>query len=47
MSAGAGSGDIFFIPQRPYVVLGTLREQLLYPTWVNSALGAAGTELKR
>jgi hypothetical protein len=26
-------GDIFFVPQRPYVVLGTLRDQLLYPTW--------------
>lgn len=27
------SGDIFFLPQRPYMALGTLREQLLYPTW--------------
>jgi ABC-type uncharacterized transport system fused permease/ATPase subunit len=26
-------GEIFFVPQRPYVVLGTLRDQLLYPTW--------------
>lgn len=26
-------GDVFFVPQRPYVVLGTLRDQLLYPTW--------------
>ncbi|KAL5732037.1 Canalicular multispecific organic anion transporter 1 [Ranunculus cassubicifolius] len=24
---------IFFLPQRPYMVLGTLRQQLLYPTW--------------
>ncbi|CAO2194202.1 unnamed protein product [Urochloa humidicola] len=24
---------IFFVPQRPYMVLGTLRQQLLYPTW--------------
>lgn len=31
---GRGSaGDIFFVPQKPYVVLGTLRDQLLYPTW--------------
>lgn len=24
---------VFFLPQRPYMNLGTLREQLLYPTW--------------
>ncbi|KAG8053059.1 hypothetical protein GUJ93_ZPchr0001g32654 [Zizania palustris] len=24
---------IFFVPQRPYMVLGTLRQQMLYPTW--------------
>ncbi|KAL7142910.1 hypothetical protein ABFS83_08G156000 [Erythranthe nasuta] len=23
----------FFLPQKPYMVLGTLRQQLLYPTW--------------
>ncbi|KAK4386785.1 ABC transporter D family member 2, chloroplastic [Sesamum angolense] len=27
------SRDIFFLPQKPYMVLGTLRQQLLYPTW--------------
>ncbi|OVA13940.1 ABC transporter-like [Macleaya cordata] len=27
------SKDIFFLPQKPYMVLGTLRQQLLYPTW--------------
>lgn len=32
------SGDIFFLPQRPYVVLGTLSEQLLYPTWTEAPL---------
>ncbi|GJW74787.1 ABC transporter D family member 2, chloroplastic [Tanacetum coccineum] len=24
---------VFFLPQRPHMVLGTLRQQLLYPTW--------------
>lgn len=32
-------GDIFFVPQRPYVVLGTLRDQLLYPTWAKPQAG--------
>lgn len=27
------SRGIFFLPQKPYMVLGTLRQQLLYPTW--------------
>lgn len=30
--------DVFFLPQRPYMVLGTLRQQLLYPTWSNKSL---------
>jgi vitamin B12/bleomycin/antimicrobial peptide transport system ATP-binding/permease protein len=36
-TSGTGSiirpqlSEIFFIPQRPYTILGTLREQLLYP----------------
>ncbi|EFJ22548.1 ATP-binding cassette transporter, subfamily D, member 3, SmABCD3, partial [Selaginella moellendorffii] len=25
--------DVFFVPQKPYMTLGTLRQQLLYPTW--------------
>ena len=33
VSADGSGGDILFVPQRPYMVLGTLREQLLYPTW--------------
>lgn len=28
-----GNGEVFFLPQRPYMVLGTLRQQLLYPMW--------------
>ncbi|WOL02116.1 ABC transporter D family member 2, chloroplastic [Canna indica] len=27
------AGGVFFLPQKPYMVLGTLRQQLLYPTW--------------
>jgi ABC-type uncharacterized transport system fused permease/ATPase subunit len=26
-----GNGGLFFVPQRPYIIEGTLREQLLYP----------------
>lgn len=29
---------IFFLPQRPYMVLGTLRQQLLYPTWADDVI---------
>ncbi|XP_061350189.1 ABC transporter D family member 2, chloroplastic isoform X2 [Gastrolobium bilobum] len=29
---------IFFLPQRPYMVLGTLRQQLLYPTWAEDVV---------
>ena len=29
--------SVFFLPQRPYMVLGTLRQQLLYPTWSEDA----------
>lgn len=32
------SKDVFFLPQRPYMALGTLRQQLLYPTWSNRSI---------
>ena len=28
--------DIFFLPQRPYMVLGSLRSQILYPAWTET-----------
>lgn len=40
-----GSGEIFFIPQRPYVVLGTLRDQLLYPNWNLDRYGSRHAEI--
>lgn len=32
------SRSIFFLPQKPYMVLGTLRQQLLYPTWAEEII---------
>jgi ABC-type uncharacterized transport system fused permease/ATPase subunit len=29
--------DVFFLPQKPYLVLGSLRQQLLYPLWADAA----------
>ncbi|KAM5586951.1 ABC transporter D family member 2, chloroplastic [Rosa sericea] len=34
---------IFFLPQKPYMVLGTLRQQLLYPTWANDEASTLDT----
>eukprot|EP00667_Euglena_gracilis_P003660 EG_transcript_3672 len=38
--------DVFFVPQKPYMVLGSLRQQLLYPTWTElppaAGAGAGG-----
>ena len=44
VAAGRGGGDVFFVPQKPYVVLGTLRDQLLYPSWVATPEGGNGEE---
>ncbi|CAI9087969.1 OLC1v1022188C1 [Oldenlandia corymbosa var. corymbosa] len=39
--------NVFFLPQKPYMVLGTLRQQLLYPTWIEDLTSAVGdTESK-
>jgi energy-coupling factor transporter ATP-binding protein EcfA2 len=35
-NASTDNSGLYFLPQRPYLVLGTLRQQLLYPTWVKS-----------
>eukprot|EP00775_Hariotina_reticulata_P004789 gene4789-5039_t len=36
-----GSSSVLFLPQRPYMVLGSLRDQLLYPTWTQQLQAAA------
>ncbi|XP_057457779.1 ABC transporter D family member 2, chloroplastic [Lotus japonicus] len=33
--------SIFFLPQKPYMVLGTLRQQLLYPTWADGLVSVS------
>ncbi|XVE50077.1 hypothetical protein DITRI_Ditri01bG0132300 [Diplodiscus trichospermus] len=38
------SRSVFFLPQRPYMVLGTLRQQLLYPTWTEEGIVSDGTK---
>ncbi|GFQ06000.1 ABC transporter d family member 2 chloroplastic [Phtheirospermum japonicum] len=37
--------DVFFLPQKPYMVLGTLRQQLLYPTWSNDPAPMSDSEI--
>lgn len=40
-SINRNSRGVFFLPQRPYMVLGTLRQQLLYPIWVEEMISAS------
>jgi ABC-type uncharacterized transport system fused permease/ATPase subunit len=37
--AAGGAGGVLFLPQKPYMVLGSLRDQLLYPTWTQRDSG--------
>lgn len=37
-SVKTSPGDVLFLPQRPYMVLGTLRQQLLYPAWTTTTM---------
>ena len=39
--------DVLFLPQRPYIILGTLREQLLYPHTTRRMSDRALTEVLR
>ena len=41
-NAATLASGAYFVPQRPYLVLGTLRQQLLYPTWVRPAEAVPG-----
>ncbi|OVA16379.1 ABC transporter-like [Macleaya cordata] len=41
---GKRARGIFFLPQRPYMVLGTLRQQLLYPTWSEGSVSMESTK---
>ena len=40
-----GPGGLFFLPQRPYLTAGTLRDQLLYPDTTQGAQRASDEEL--
>ncbi|KZV27592.1 ABC transporter D family member 2, chloroplastic [Dorcoceras hygrometricum] len=38
------SRGVFFLPQKPYMVLGTLRQQLLYPTWCEDPISLSDND---
>ncbi|KAJ4918031.1 hypothetical protein Rs2_03581 [Raphanus sativus] len=46
-SVKTSSGEVLFLPQRPYMVLGSLRQQLLYPTWSTTVEPTPGGSKKR
>eukprot|EP00531_Pseudo-nitzschia_arenysensis_P009426 CAMPEP_0116132834 /NCGR_PEP_ID=MMETSP0329-20121206/9770_1 /TAXON_ID=697910 /ORGANISM="Pseudo-nitzschia arenysensis, Strain B593" /LENGTH=762 /DNA_ID=CAMNT_0003627397 /DNA_START=129 /DNA_END=2417 /DNA_ORIENTATION=+ len=39
-----GDEDVYFLPQRPYCTVGTLKDQLLYPSLEGQPLGSNETE---
>ena len=43
-TAGLDTGDIYYIPQKPYTTIGTLREQIIYPLTTAHARQKFGSE---
>ena len=41
-----GDEDVYFLPQRPYCTVGSLKDQLLYPSLEDQQLGSNSTEGK-